>query len=257
MLNTKPINVIIIDDETHCTESLSMQLKLVKSPIEILAKFNDPRKAVIYLQQVSCDIVFLDIEMPAMSGFDLLNELKQFSFDVVFTTAYNQYAIKAFQYSALSYLLKPVDDSDLNDVIQRWQEKNQKVLQANQFSFLLELLQSNTRMQSKVALPTADGLEFIEISKIIRCQAESNYTHIYLQEGVAHLICRTLKDVESILGANGFLRIHQSHLINPQHLKKFVRSDGGYVIMSDEAQLSISKANRQYVLDVVNAIERL
>ncbi len=251
------IKVIIVDDETHCIESLSMQLQALEKPVEILAKFNDPRKAVAFLQQGSCDIVFLDIEMPAMNGFDLLNQLIDFSFDVVFTTAYNQYAIKAFQYSALSYLLKPVDNVDLKEVIDRWQQKNQKMLLANQFHFLVDLLKNNSRLQTKVALPTTDGLEFIEIHKIIRCQAESNYTHIYLQDNISYLICRTLKDVDSILRPNGFLRIHQSHLVNPQHLKRFVRSDGGYVVMSDGAQLSISKANRRHVLEVVNAIEKL
>lgn len=251
------IKAIIVDDETHCTESLSLQLTAQNVPVHILGRFTDPHQALTFMQHETFDIAFLDIEMPGLNGFDLLNQLPHFSFDVVFTTAYNQYAIKAFQYSALSYLLKPVDETDLREVLDRWQEKNQKKLQVQQFNFLLDLLKSSPFTQSKVALPTADGLEFIEISRIIRCQSESNYTHVYLQGGSSYLICRTLKDVETILGQHGFLRIHQSHLINPHHLKKFVRSDGGSVIMSDETQVSISKANRHLISKIVNDIDRL
>lgn len=251
------IRVVLVDDEKHCTESLSIQLQALALPIVIVGKFNDPMLAVTYLKQSPCDILFLDIEMPSMSGFDLLNRLNRFDFDVVFTTAYDQYAIKAFQFSALNYLLKPIDEQDLTECINRWIEKKQKNLQADQFSFMLEMLKNSTKQQTKVALPTTDGLEFIELAKIIRCQAESNYTYIYLQDGISFLICRTLKDVDAILRPNGFLRIHQSHLVNPQHMKRFVRSDGGYVVMSDDTQLSISKANRQQVLEVVNAIDRL
>ncbi|MCZ8214871.1 MAG: LytTR family DNA-binding domain-containing protein [Cyclobacteriaceae bacterium] len=257
MKTDQPIKVVLVDDEKHCTESLSIQLQQLEIPTEIVGKFNDPLAAMTFLKETTCDLLFLDIEMPSMSGFDLLNRLNQFAFDVVFTTAYDQYAIKAFQFSALSYLLKPVDEQELTECITRWLDKKQKTLQADQFSFMLEMLKNSAKQQTKVALPTTDGLEFIEINKIIRCQAESNYTHIYLQDNASHLICRTLKDVDNILRPNGFLRIHQSHLVNPQHLKRFVRSDGGYVVMSDGAQLSISKANRQQVLEVVNAIERL
>ncbi|GCC52016.1 DNA-binding response regulator [Chryseotalea sanaruensis] len=253
----QPIKVVLVDDEKHCTESLSIQLEQLDIPTIVLGKFNDPLTAMAFLKENSCDMLFLDIEMPAMSGFDLLNRLNRFSFDVVFTTAYDQYAIKAFQFSALSYLLKPIDEIELTDCINRWLEKKQKTLQTDQFSFMLDMLKNSAKLQTKVALPTTDGLEFIEITKIIRCQAESNYTHIYLQDNISFLICRTLKDVDSILRPNGFLRIHQSHLVNPQHLKRYVRSDGGYVVMSDDAQLSISKANKQQVLEVVNAIERL
>ncbi len=251
------IKVVLVDDEKHCTESLNIQLSRLDTPVVVLAKFNDPVSAIAYLKENPCDILFLDIEMPAMSGFDLLNRLNQFTFDVVFTTAYDQYAIKAFQYSALNYLLKPIDELELTACLERWLDKKQKTLQADQFSFMLEMLKNSAKLQTRVALPTTDGLEFIEIAKIIRCQAESNYTHIFLQNNISFLICRTLKDVDSILRPNGFLRIHQSHLVNPQHLKRFVRSDGGYVVMSDDVQLSISKANKQQVLEVVNAIDRL
>jgi two-component system LytT family response regulator len=251
------IRVVIVDDETHCSEAIHILLTQLTQPIEVLAKFNDPREALHYLKSNSCDIVFLDIEMPNLTGFDLLNKLHSFSFDVVFTTAYNQYAIQAFDFSALSYLLKPVDESDLQACINRWVEKKQKFLRVDQFSFLLEMMHGKSIAQTKIALPTTDGLEFIHINDIIRCQAESNYTSLFLTSGETFLICRTLKDVETILRQHNFIRIHQSHLINLAHLKKFQRIDGGYVIMTDDAQLSISRAYKQQVQDALQQVNRL
>jgi two-component system LytT family response regulator len=251
------IQVVIVDDETHCSEAIDILLKQLTQSVEVVGKFNDPRTALTFLQNHSCDIVFLDIEMPNLSGFDLLNKLSSFSFDVVFTTAYDQYAIQAFDFSALSYLLKPVDEGDLQACINRWVEKKQKFLRVDQFGLFLEMMKGNAITQSKIALPTTDGLEFIHIANIIRCQAESNYTSIFLNTGESFLICRTLKDVETILRHHSFIRIHQSHLINLMHLRKYARADGGYIVMTDDVQLSISRAYKQQVQDAISRVERL
>ncbi len=254
-MSSSPVQVVVIDDETHCIESLCIQLEALPYPIAIVRKLNEAGKALEYLRTNTADIVFLDIEMPEMSGFDLLNKLTHFAFDVVFTTAYDQYAIKAFDYSALSYLLKPIDEADLQDAIVKWQSKKQKFLRRDQLGFLLEMIKGDAN--TRVALPTSEGLEFIEIADIIRCQSENNYTYIYLTSGQSHLICRTLKDVEQILRPHQFTRIHQSHLINLQHLKRFIRTDGGYVVMRDEIQLSISRAYKQQLHEAIARIERL
>lgn len=255
-MKSTQIEVVVIDDETHCTEALCIQLQSLPYQMNV-SKFNDAAKALEYLRNATADIVFLDIEMPGMSGFDLLNNLNEFNFDVVFTTAYDQYAIKAFDYSALSYLLKPIDESDLRESVEKWQSKKQKSLRPDQFKFLLEMIRGSSGTATKVALPTTDGLEFIDIPTIIRCQSESNYTYIHINNCQSFLICRTLKDVEEILRPHGFVRIHQSHLINLAHLKRFIRTDGGYVVMSDDVQLSVSRVYKQQVHDALSNVERL
>lgn len=250
------IKVVLIDDELHCTESLEIILNSLKKPMKIIGKFNNAIDALAFIKTADFDILFLDIEMPNLNGFELLNQLNDFKFDVVFTTAYDQYAIKAFKFSALNYLLKPIDDQELLASINKWESKSQKNLPADQFNFFLDILENSQKRRSKIALPTTYGLEFIEIGEIIRCQSESNYTHFFLKNEETFLICRTLKEVESLLSANGFIRIHQSHLINPLYLKKFLRNDGGYVVMEDGEKISVSKNNKDKIIDIFNQIER-
>lgn len=250
------IKVVLVDDELHCTESLEILLKSFNKPIQIIGKYNNSIEALAFIKSTAFDILFLDIEMPGLNGFELLSQINDFKFDVVFTTAYDQYAIKAFKYSALNYLLKPIDDTELLECIQKWESKIYKNLPLDQFNFFIDILHNSQKKRSKIALPTTYGLEFIEIGEIIRCQSESNYTHFFLKSGEKFLICRTLKEVESLLTNNGFVRVHQSHLINPIFLKKFLRNDGGYVVMEDGEKISVSKNNKDKIIDIFNQIER-
>jgi two-component system LytT family response regulator len=250
------IKVVLLDDEVHCTESLDIILKTLNIEVEVLAKFNDPELALKFLKQNQFDILFLDIEMPRMNGFELLSTLNQIKFDVVFTTAYNQYAIKAFKFSAINYLLKPIDETELIDCLEAWKAKTSKQMPNGQLEFLLQAIQNNNQQSSKLALPTNYGLEFINIKEIVRCQSDSNYTNVYLVNGEKHLICRTLKEVENILQYHNFLRIHQSHLINPNHMKKFIRNDGGYLLMEDGEKISVSKNNKEKIIEIFSQIQR-
>ncbi len=248
--------VVIVDDELHCSASLQMLLNGLDKKIEILKIFNNATLAKDYLMHHSFDLLFLDIEMPGLNGFELLSSLEEFKFDVVFTTAYNQYAIEAFNYGALNYLLKPIDAQELLACVNQWETKSGRYLQNSQFDFLMDLLRNNPKTKSKIALPTTYGLEFVEIDEIIRCQADSNYTNVFFKNAKPLLICRTLKEVENILSNNGFIRIHQSHLINPTFLKKFVRNDGGYVVMDDGEKISVSKGNKEKITTMFNQIDR-
>jgi two-component system LytT family response regulator len=250
-------SAILIDDEVHCTESLRLLLEISAPHVKVVSAFNESNAALDYLQTHSVDLVFLDIEMPEMNGFQLLSALDKFHFDVVFVTAYDQYAIKAFTFSAISYLLKPVDEDDLKDMLKRWHEKKNKTLEQNQVRLAIELLANKGKTKTKVALPSSDGLEFLEINSIIRCESESNYTRLYCSDKSKHLICRTLKDVEKVLRENGFVRIHHSHLINPQFIRKFVKKDGGFIIMEDGEQISISKAKKNCLFELFDNVERL
>ena len=250
------IKVILLDDEVHCTESLEIILKTLKTEVQVLAKFNDPEHALEFIKLNKFDILFLDIEMPRMNGFELLSSLPSINFDVIFTTAYNQYAVKAFKFSAINYLLKPIDETELADCLQAWEIKALKQMPQNQLEFLLETIQNGQKTSSKLALPTTYGLEFIEIKEIVRCQADSNYTTVFLSNTDKYLICRTLKEVENILQHHNFLRIHQSHLINPNHMKKFLRNDGGYIVMDDGEKISVSKNNKEKIIEIFSHIER-
>lgn len=249
---------VLIDDELHCTELLQWLLAdHFADSIQVAASFQQPAEAVRYLLNQKVDLVFLDIEMPGMNGFELLQKIMPTEADVIFVTAYDQYAIKAFSYSAISYLLKPVDDEELVKVITRWQEKQQKKLLPGQWQLAQEQLQHRQAPKTKVALPTSEGLEFIAIADIIRCEADNNYTRIFCNDKTQHLICRTLKDVEKVLTESGFIRIHQSHLINPQHMRKLLRNDGGSIVMEDGSELPISRAKKDRILDLLSGIDKL
>lgn len=250
------IKAVLLDDEQHGLDSLSTQLKQLDKPIQVVASFNHPIQALPFIKSQKFDILFLDIDMPGLSGFDVLEQVTEPHFDVIFTTAYNQFAIKAFQYSAISYLLKPIDEAELLKSIQLWEKKTSKAIDTEQYKLFLNHYHKSDTQYSKIALPTADGLEFIKASEIVRCQSDSNYTYFYLSNQEKILICRTLKEVESLLAFHGFVRIHQSHLINPAYLRKFIRHDGGYVMMQDGEEISVSKAHKDKVMALFNQIER-
>ncbi len=250
-------SVVLIDDEVHCTESLELLLHKMHPFLKVTGKFNQAGHALEYLINHPPDLVFLDIEMPEMSGFELLSRVGHLHFDVVFVTAYDQYAIKAFNYSAISYLLKPVDEEELERAVLRWKDKKDRTLSMGQLTMMNELLRQAGKLKTRLALPTQEGLEFIEIKAIIRCESDSNYTQIHCVNQTRHLICRTLKEVEGVLGGNGFLRVHHSHLINVQYIKKFIRNDGGYILMEDGALISVSRGKKDRLFELFNSVERL
>lgn len=250
------IKVILVDDEKLATETLQLQLKKLRRDIEVVAVFNDSQTALAEIPKLRFNLLFLDIEMPRLSGFELLTKLYPFHFDIVFVTAYNQYAVEAFKYSAISYCLKPVEDSELLTAIGNWEQKQQQVLQKDQFDTFFQAYQMANATSQKVALPTTDGYQFIQVQNIVRCQSQDNYTHFILNSKENLLICRTLKEVEKILGKRGFLRIHQSHLINPAFLKKYSRSEGGYVVMDNNDELPVSPQRKDAVVQLFEMIQR-
>ena len=250
------IKCVLVDDEKLATEILQLQLKKIRKDIEIVAVFNDSTKALAELSKLDFHLLFLDIEMPRLSGFELMSKLMPFNFDVIFVTAYNQYAIEAFKYNAISYCLKPVDDTDLSAAITTWEQKQQPTLQKEHFENFFAAYQIANATAQKVALPTTDGYQFIPVQNIIRCQSQDNYTHFMLINKETLLICRTLKEVEKILARRGFLRIHQSHLINPAFLKKYSRSEGGFVVMDNGDELPVSPQRKDAVIQLFEMIQR-
>lgn len=242
------MKAILVDDEIHCTESLAILLRNYCPAVEVIGKYNRAEEAIDPLNQSEFDVLFLDIEMPVYNGFELLNRVENKTFEVVFTTAYDQFAVKAFKYSAFDYLLKPIDGEELKECINKLGEKKRQANLEDQLEFLRTVLVRERQLPQKIALPTTLGLEYVSISEIIRCESDSNYTRIFMGSTNPILICRTLKEVEELLEGANFARIHHSHLINLDHLRKYVRSDGGYVIMSDESEITVSRSRK----DVLN-----
>ena len=242
------IRTAIIDDEPHATKSLEILLAEDCPQIQVIATFNHPAEALIFLRSNQIDLLFLDIDMPFMNGFELLNRLAPVNFDIIFVTAYDQYAIKAFKFSAFDYLLKPVDEIELINSVRKFENQKKNNTQNTNFEHLLEIFKSGQSTVKRIALPTLEGFEFVEVEKIIRCESDSNYTKVFLQNLPMMLVSRTLKEIEEILSGLPFIRVHNSHIIAKNHVKKYVKADGGYILMIDNAEIPISRARKEDVI---------
>jgi len=244
----KIINSVLVDDEKHCLETLAWQLEKFCPQVGIVAQCESGEQALQVLSKNNVDLVFLDIEMPRMNGFELLQRVGQVTFDVIFTTAYDMFAVKAFKFSALDYLLKPIDKDELIQAVSKVKRKKAQPIMPEQLDILFQTLYGKKPTSPKVALPTMSGLEFVTAGEIIHCQSEGNYTHIYLEDKSHYLICRTLKETEELLSGHNFFRVHHSHLINLNHIRKYIKGDGGYVIMSDNTSISVSRSRKEELL---------
>jgi two-component system, LytTR family, response regulator len=243
------IRCVLIDDEVNSLEMMEWLFKTYCPEVKIEEMCNSAEKGIEAINKYKPDVVFLDIEMPHMNGFDLLEKFDRLFFDIVFCTAYDQFAIKAFRYSALNYLLKPVDPDDLKDTIQRIQEKRTSPSKEQMDLLIQNIQQAGKPTVQRIALTTNDGMIFVSTNEIIYCEAESNYTSIVLKGGKKILVSKVLKEIDETLAGPDFFRVHNSYLINLNHISKFVRGEGGYVIMDDGATISISRNRRQEFMD--------
>ena len=242
------IKSLIVDDEQHCIETLAWQLEKYTPEIDLVGTFVSPISALNFLQSHPVDLLFLDIEMPEMNGFDLLQQCHDIHFDVIFTTAYDAFAVKAFKASAIDYLLKPIDKEDLISAVQKANNTQESSLLPDQMEILYQALHPQKPKKERIAVPTQDGLHFVKIKEIMYCISTSNYTNIHLIDGKKILVSRTLKEIEGMLSEEGFLRIHNSHLINLSKIEKYMRGDGGFVIMDDQKALSVSRSRKEALL---------
>ena len=252
------IRTIIIDDEPAAVNVLSMLLKKqCSSDVQIVATSNSPQLGKNLIEQHQPDLVFLDVEMPGMSGIDLVRSFTEPSFRVVFITAYDTYAVEAFRLSAVDYLLKPVEADDIVKVIEKIKKdisKNEHTLNG-QLQNLQKLLQQNALVsEQKVGIGMADKIVFVNIPDIIYCEAQGAYTNVYLANGKKIVSSKSLGEFESQLMQQKFFRIHHSTLINLNHVKEFQRFDGGYVVMENNAKLEVSQRKRKDFLDAINSM---
>jgi two-component system LytT family response regulator len=244
------MNCIIIDDETHCIKTLTKLLETNFPEIRFIDTCSDSTKAYDLIQQHQPDFIFLDIEMPKLNGFDLLAKFDPLYFDVIFTTAYDSYAIKAIKYSALDYLLKPVGKEELAFAIQKLKSKQSTISPAQ---VQMATAVRNKQMPDTIALPTNDGLSFAYVNDIVHCTADGSYTRVFMNDKGEILISKTLGDVEELLSEYNFFRIHHSSLINLKQVKKYIRGEGGEVVMSNGYTLTVARTRKT---DFLNAFMR-
>lgn len=249
-MTSNAIKCIILDDEQLAIDTLKWQLQEFCDGIEILNTFTNPYDAQSYLQSHQIDLCFLDIDMPEMSGFDFLKFWgNDPPFNVIFATAYSEFAIQAFKVSALDYLLKPIDEEDLVQTIQKYQKQNITSTLNDQVSILLSQINSPKDYSERIALPTSEGVHLVNTSDINRLEADNNYTTVFLNSSQSILVSKTLKDVEKALDPGIFFRIHQSHTINLNKVKLYQRGRGGSVTLIDGALLPVSKNRKEDLLN--------
>ena len=235
---------ILIDDEKGSIDALVWELKKFPNDIEIIGTTQSPIEGIKMIKALRPDVVFLDISMPEMNGFELLESVRDIQFNVIFTTAFDQYAIDAFKENAIDYLLKPVLPEDLSRVILKLKSVSESSsLQGKLQAFLNDYKKENHNYQT-IAMPTMEGLEFIDINEIVRCESTSNYTYIHQVHEKPLLVSKTLKEIEAMLTNHGFIRIHQSHLVNIKCIKKYIKGKAGSLILRDGSIIPVSRSKK-------------
>ena len=241
------ITAIIVDDEPYSCESLATLLERYCPDVKILDICYSGADALKAIREQAPTLLFLDIEMPGMNGFEMLQQLPSIDFSIIFTTSYDQYAIKAIRFSALDYLLKPVDREDLQAAVQKAMQSANHLL-PQQIEILLQKLNHPTIGVNKIAIPTMEGLQMLFVENIISCSSDSNYTVLHLKNKQKITASRTLKEIEEMLEDYSFLRVHHSFLINLNEVERYIRGDGGYLIMSDGSNIDVSRSRKEILM---------
>jgi len=241
------MKAILIDDEISNLENLQALLKKHCPQVTIMASAQNVVDAVGAIEKHLPHLVFLDIQMGEQTGFDVLALLPQRNFEVIFVTAYDQYGIQAVKFAALDYLLKPIDIEELINAVNKAEQKLAAQKQTSQLDFLLQQLKKQETSGSKIALPMQSEIRYIPLTEIIRCEADNTYTFFFLANGEKILVSKSLKEYADLLKPNGFLRTHQSHLVNPGFVKSWLKEDGGILLLTSGEKIPISKPNKEAV----------
>jgi two-component system LytT family response regulator len=246
------IQAVIIEDEKKSQELLEKLVRKNCPGVAIAGMADSFQSGVELIRKVKPRLVFLDIEMPDGSGFDLLKALPDMSFDVIFTTASDRYAINAIKYSALDYLLKPIDSDELKTAVRKIEEKDKSDPNMDNLKFLLQNFRKNDELYSRITLPTGNAYEIVNVKDIIRCEADGNYTVFFLADKRKMVVTLGLKHYEDLLPANDFFRIHNHHLVNVNHVNRVLKEDGGYAILSDGSKIEISRRKKDSFLERIH-----
>ena len=238
------IKAVIIDDIPEAIEVLKSDLENYCVNIEVIGKAEGVVSGAKVIKELNPDLVFLDIQMQDGTGFDLLEILPETNFKLIFTTASDEYAVKAFKFSAVDYLLKPIDPDELMDAVSRVEDQDKPAER-------IELLKENFHQPKRIALNTLEKIHIVQVEEILRCESNINYTMFYFTDGTKLLVTKTLKEFDKLLGGHNFIRVHQSHLINTAFIKEFTKSDG-YIIMKDGTKVPVSTRKKQVLMEMIS-----
>lgn len=246
------IKAIIVDDEKRGRDLLEILLKENCPNVMVIDKAGNADDAFYSINNKQPDLVFLDIEMPGLSGFDLLKKFEKIDFSIIFVTAYDKYAVKAFKFSALDYLLKPIDEEELKEAVQK---VNKTSVQTNaELEGLTNNLKTLKKESSKIALQSNKGIVLVEIKNIIHCEANGKTTWVYINGQEKILATKNLGEFESFLSDYNFIRVHHSHLVNMSHIKSYIPGRTGTILMTDEAKIDVSQRKKDDFLKKLNRI---
>jgi two-component system LytT family response regulator len=248
------IRGIIVEDEKHSRETLRGMLARYCKNVEVIAEADSYRSGLEIIKEYKPEVVFLDIQMPDGSGFRMLGELDEINFEIIFTTAFDQFAIKAIKYSALDYLLKPIDPDELVNAVKKVEQKLQNHQVSDNIQVLLENIRSKDKDPHKIVLSTSEKIHIIETDQILRCESDNYYTHFFLTDGRNILVSKTLKENEELLSDHNFIRPHKSHLVNVKYIKGFLKNDGGYIEMTDGSRIPVSRRKREKIIEIITHI---
>lgn len=242
------LQIVIVEDEKHSRETLKNIILEFCENVTINGLAETVVEAIELISNTKPDLVFLDIELQTGTGFDVLNALKDERFEVIFTTAFEQYAIKAIKYSSIDYLLKPIDVDELQKAIEHVRIKKDQEKYHKQLEILLTNFNQPVENLHNICLSTAEGIEFIKVADIIYCEANGSYTNFYLINGDKLMVSKHLKEYENLLPGNQFMRVHNSFLINLYEVLRYVKTDGGYILMNNNAMVTLSPKKRDEFL---------
>lgn len=245
------IKAIIIDDEKHCSDSLQWQLQQYCPEVAVAGVCKSPAQALIEIDKQQPQLIFLDVEMPGMSGFEMLEQLTDINFDIIFTTAFDQYAIRAIKFGALDYLVKPIDKDELRIAIDKVVKHSNNESLKQLTALLTHIRKSNDLSFQKIALPTLHGYELAPLNNIMYCESKSNYTNIHLNNGQQILVSRTLKDIEELLNMHPFFRIHNSFLVNLQYAIRYIKGEGGSLVLNNNITIPVSRNKKEELLKLI------
>lgn len=247
------LRAVLIDDEVNCLQMLEWELRESCPNVEIVRTCPSGKAGLMAIKEEKPDVVFLDIEMPYLNGFEVLELVPSIDFDVIFTTAYDKFAVRAFKSSATDYLLKPIEADDLQKAVEKVVEKREQRIPTTDIKFLLQQLEDvKNNKVSKVALPTLEGVTFINTEEIICAESDKNYCYIFLTGDRKFFVSKSLKDLSDILDPTVFFRPHNSHLINLQYVKNYFKADGGYLVMENDRTVKISRSRKDKLFELLS-----
>ncbi len=248
------IKALIIEDEQKSREMLAMLVQQNCPNLQLLGSAKNVHEGVEMINSLKPDLIFLDIQMPDGTGFDLLEQVQDKKFEIIFTTATDKHALKAIKYSACDYLLKPLDIDELKQAVDKVSNKQNVAPTMENLQFLIQHLKKADDTYQKITLPTGNAYEIVNIKDIIRCEADASYTHFHLVGGKKLMVSASLKHYEDLLPENEFIRVHHQHLINMNHVTRYLKQDGGYAVMSDGTQIEISRRKKDAFMERLNKV---